>query len=104
MSSKIKVVDINEIKQSMMSYEYFFVLRGKRIEQKEPYKPYIEASKKVDITNQIHLLLVEWMFNISDDKCPFCGQPPTHTQEINRKIDGIKLVFHLCKKCKIVLE
>ena len=59
MSSKIKVVDINEIKQSMMPYEYFFVLRGKRIEQKEPYKPSIKASKKIDITKQIHLLLVQ---------------------------------------------
>ena len=44
------------------------------------------------------------MFNISDDLCPFCGQQPTHTQEINRKSDHIKLVFHLCKNCKIVLD
>jgi len=96
-----KVQDINEIKQSIASSEYYFVLRGKRITQKEPYKPYIEASKKIDITKQLHQLFVHWSFNISDDLCPFCGRTPTTTQEINRKTDNIKLIFHLCDTCRI---
>ena len=96
--TKPRIQDINELKQSVMSYEYYFVLRGKRLP-----KGMIQASKKVDVTNQIHYLLVQWMFNISDDLCPFCGCKPTSTQEINRKTDDIKLVFHLCDTCKIIL-
>lgn len=105
MESKVKtrVQDINEIKQSMIPHEFYFVLRGKRITQKEPYKPYIEASKKVDITKQVHLLAVQWLFNIKNNKCLFCGKESTHIQAITRKEDKEPVEVHLCKNCKIEL-
>lgn len=96
--TKIRVQDINELKQSIMSHEYYFALRGKRLQNN-----IIEASKKVDVTKQVHVFLVQWLFNIKDNTCLFCGKEPTHVQTITRKEDKQPIEVRLCKHCKIEL-